>query len=222
MKLYAIGDVHGCFLTLEALLAEIYLDIGSDEATIVFLGDYVDRGPRSAQVVDFLANLVDTDKIKYIKLLGNHEEMILDLIEHKDDSWQAYQKSTIESYKALGIGPKDHLAFFKSLKRYWRYGEFCFVHANLPPDKTFAAAVGLPTYRSHDILIWGREYNFFDGKFPDDVFVIHGHTQTPTVMQRFNQISIDTGCCNEKYGNLTGIRIDSRTQFKFFTIKNID
>lgn len=235
MKLYAIGDIHGCYDELISLLSMIDDDIGSDTAKIVFIGDYVDRGPDSALVVDHLNELrvSEVKNIEYIFLKGNHEDMLirgeLDAISMDQSELFYYNggAATIKSYLESNYTLEDHRDFYESLVRYHRHDDFFFVHAGLAPSKTLELALEHNfSWLDDDPCLWMREWNNYDGEFPENVFVVHGHTPVKQVEFKKNQINIDTGCVfgrpwSEDYGQLTAVRLDGRTQesIKIFQVK---
>lgn len=222
-KLYTVGDVHGCYNELQELMDLVLEDIGNDPAKIVFLGDYVDRGPDSAKVVDYLDSLrlSGPEGIDFVFLKGNHEDMLIKAVFEsptRDDLDMYYLNggwATEESYKDNNFIYHDHKEFYYSLERYHRHGDFFFVHAGLSPAKTMDAALNNFVF-DMDSLLWAREWNDHDGEFPENVFVIHGHTPVPEVKILKNQINIDTGCVfgkpySEQYKKLTAVRLDGRT-----------
>lgn len=224
IKLYAVGDIHGCFDELNELMELIIEDIGEDDAKVVFLGDYIDRGPSSALVVDSLNQLrIDgLPGIEFVFLKGNHEDMLMKAVfesASKEDVGNFYWNGgfqTEESYKSSNFIFSDHKEFYYSLDRYHRHGDFFFVHAGLSPAQTMGKALNNYVY-DYDALIWAREWNDHDGEFPENVFVVHGHTPVPDVKFLKNQINIDTGCVygkpySEEYSKLTAVRLDGRTK----------
>ncbi len=141
---FAIGDIHGCITALTTLLD--YVVPGSDD-TIVALGDYVDRGPDSAAVIEFLISLGKSNRL--VALRGNHELMMLDSRE-KDSwfrAWLSYGgRETLQSYSldiddAASIGriPESHLDFLENrLLPYHECESHLFVHAHAEEDKLLA------------------------------------------------------------------------------------
>src|SRR5215217_38439 len=131
-KLYAVGDIHGCFDELDELFGLLLYDIGKDKAKIVFLGDYVDRGPKSALVVDFLDRVRKTKlpNIEVVFLKGNHEDMLMKAIFEsptRDDLDMYYLNGgfqTEQSYQDNNFIYADHKEFYYSLERYHRHGDF--------------------------------------------------------------------------------------------------
>jgi len=223
-KLYAVGDIHGCFDELKELMKLVFFDIDNDQAKIIFLGDYVDRGPDSAKVVDYLDDLREhgAKGVEFIFLKGNHEDMLIQGVLNKSNRDQAEMfyynggTATLESYKDNNLIFEDHREFYESLERYHRHGQFFFVHAGLAPLPTIEEAVK-ETFWGDDPLLWDRLYVNYNGEFPENVFVIHGHTPVPEVTFNKNQINIDTGCVfgkihSERYGQLTAVRLDGTTE----------
>lgn len=135
-RLIAIGDVHGCRAALEGLL-EVVAPRPSDR--IVFLGDYIDRGPDSRGVIDAVLDL--SEHFDVVTLMGNHEEMMLNVIDHKSPLawWFMYGgRETIESYDTsldLAAVPPAHVAFLRGLLPYHEEPKHFFVHANYVPDE---------------------------------------------------------------------------------------
>ncbi len=225
MRLYAIGDIHGQYAELRELLAMIDADRGlspGEPAKIVFLGDYVDRGPDSARVVAHVKDLVeDSDsRIRHVALKGNHEDMLVMSVTMQGAGaagfgFFGFDHLTRLSYKAAGMDLAEHLPFLEALPLYHRHGEFVFVHAGLNPDKA------LSEHTPEDFL-WNRDFNAYGGAYRDNVFVIHGHTPVQRPELSANQLNIDTGSVFFRYYSrsydygLTAVRIDDRDQFKFF------
>ncbi len=201
-RIYAIGDIHGRFDKLMALLDKIVIDFESD--TVVFLGDYIDRGPNSFEVVDYLVKL----KKKYpqiIFLKGNHEDMLENYLSGKDRMTYLINggQQTLDSYLSRPrqpdepLIPADHLAFYKSLLLYYETDQYIFVHAGLNKH------VPLEEQKLEDLL-WIRG-KFIQTKYDFGKLVVFGHTPLPEPLLQPNKIGIDTGAV---YGNkLTCIRL---------------
>ncbi|MBW1775980.1 MAG: serine/threonine protein phosphatase [Deltaproteobacteria bacterium] len=201
-KIFAVGDIHGCADKLSALVDKIDLDPVRD--LLVFIGDYVDRGPASYEVVDFLIDLKTRVKnVVFIK--GNHEDMLLKYLSGHDRFTYLMNggQSTLDSYlkrKAPGMRhpiPKSHLAFYDSLILYHETPEFLFVHAGIRKQ--------IPLERQDtDDLLWIRS-EFIKSDYDFKKRVVFGHTpfRQPLVMP--NKIGIDTGAV---YGNkLTCVKL---------------
>lgn len=132
----AVGDIHGCSVALATLLDAIRptpLD------TLVFLGDFIDRGPDSRGVIEQVIRLADHCQV--VPLLGNHEEMLLAALEGKDDLryWLKFGgRETLDSYRAgddVKKMPAEHIRFIKSCRNYHETVGHFFVHAYYDPDR---------------------------------------------------------------------------------------
>ncbi len=221
--LYAIGDIHGRADLLADMLAQIETDAQAsseiDRRTLVFLGDYVDRGPDNWGVVEMLlGGLPQGFEAHFLK--GNHEAILLDflddatLLEHwlmngGEPTLASYGVATErlnrfrappESWrKAFAEAlPETHLRFFKSLKLSVSFGDYLFVHAGIRPDVPLAAQVEAD-------LIWIRS-PFLDCAEPFGKIVVHGHTPGKEPVTRSNRIGIDTGAVFTD--RLTALRLE--------------
>ena len=189
-KIFAIGDIHGCRSYLEELIAKIKIDPHEDR--IVFIGDYVDRGPDVRGVVELILSL--KHQYKLICLIGNHERLLLDYYDYgyNRDLWLANGGiQTIDTYGTTSNGkklaiPRDHLKFFRSLQPYYETEDTIFVHAGLKP--------GVPLIEQNMIdLVWIRE-DFIHSSHDFGKRVIFGHTPQPgePYIDPY-KIGIDTG-----------------------------
>ncbi len=191
-RIFAIGDIHGCNQELTKLLSILDADPTTD--TIVFLGDYIDRGPDSRGVIDTILDF-KRDFPDTICLKGNHEDMFLDsyLYERNIDLYMFNQGiTTIESYGASIVDfprikflPKEHLDFFNSLRLFYETDDYIFVHAGLRPH------IRLEEQSSEDLL-WIRE-EFLNSRFDFGKLVVFGHTPLSRPLIQKNKIGIDTG-----------------------------
>jgi len=190
-RIFAFGDIHGHLTKLESLLSRIPFDQAQDK--LVFLGDYIDRGPHSKEVVERLIALKGS-RAKTVFLRGNHEEMLL--TEYLTGRFPELYRlngggATLRSYGLDQIPPTQarlpasHQAFFESLLLYHREGGCIFVHAGLKP--------GLPLEKqaAHDLL-WVRE-EFFWRKRDWPETIVFGHTPFAKPFQQGRLIGIDTG-----------------------------
>jgi|UniRef100_A0A7C3SK59 serine/threonine protein phosphatase 1 len=203
--IFAIGDIHGCLDHLERLLEAVNPDLHRHR--LVFIGDYIDRGPNSKGVVDFIIRLKKLYPAENIICLkGNHEAMFLDFLNGIEPELFLFNggRSTLREYwgehwyrlKKLRL-PAEHKEFYLNLKKYYETPDYIFVHGGLKPG------VPLEEQKEEDLL-WIR--GEFIASFEDfGKRVIFGHTpmRYPLVMP--NKIGIDTGCV---YGNfLTCLRL---------------
>lgn len=221
MFVAAIGDIHGRADLLEALWPRIQaLAQKSDcrHRVLVFLGDYVDRGPDSARVVSRI--VAGFDGFETICLKGNHEEVLLQFLSDPSvgPTWESFGGTpTLQSYGvahapdsnwlqtrasfAMAL-PETHLAFFKNLRLHHVIGDYLFVHAGVRPH------VPLENQTERDLL-WIRE-QFLESDASFGHIVVHGHTPTHAPVERANRIGIDTGAVFT--GNLTALILEGRTR----------
>jgi serine/threonine protein phosphatase 1 len=217
-KIIAIGDVHGCLQTLKALWKKLepYSDLPH-----LFIGDYIDRGPDSKGVVDFLMR-VKSDR-KCIFLRGNHEQMLLDALEQGDSyNWMLNGgESTLKSYGEDVLVkdiPQEHLQFYRDTQLFYETDDYFFVHAGAPPYQTLQESK--ESERALDFFLWGRDHlNVFDT--PWEKTVVFGHTPRPYPIKKKNMVGIDTGCVYNKigYGKLTAVLLP---EMKFIQQVSLD
>lgn len=192
-RTFAIGDIHGCLDQLEDLVDRI--DPGKDDL-LIFLGDYIDRGPSSLGVVDFMINLAAS--IPCVFLRGNHEHMFLEFLEFGANKALYFANggmNTVQSY--LGPEPflshsqvvqkisEEHRDFYAGLKWYYEDRNHIYVHAGIRP--------GVPMYnQDRQDLIWIRDEFIFS---PTEMKkkVIFGHTPFARPLIKEDKIGIDTG-----------------------------
>jgi len=187
-KIFAIGDIHGCLEELIKLVEKIPI---SSADTLVFLGDYIDRGPSSKGVIQYLIEL--SREYNSIFLRGNHEDMMLKALVPNagwDEEGLWAMNGGVATIKSYGedkcLIPKSHIEFIKSTILYHETENSIFVHAGANP------AIPLD---SHDpeYLMWVRE-PFIEDDSKWDKKVIFGHTPQRTPLILNNKIGIDTGC----------------------------
>jgi serine/threonine protein phosphatase 1 len=190
-RLFCIGDVHGCADELEALIAKLPLNADS---TVVFLGDYIDRGPRTSQVVELVLTLSTTCRV--VPLIGNHEELFLGFLENPaSDQGMSFiyngGGATLASYAGANAKydvPERHMAFFRNLQLFYETPDFFFVHAGVP-DLPLSEL----TPENRRDLLWLRD-SFLESDYRWSKVIIHGHTRVDEVTIRPNRINLDTGC----------------------------
>lgn len=222
MRIYAVGDIHGCHDLMAEMHRRIMAEIMADRPKdwrIIYLGDYVDRGPCSRQVIDFLAHATQTDP-RVIALAGNHDIGFLSFLSEPraECMFAAYGgEATARSYGVtidfhppgvLARGhaalqeamPHHHMKFLHSLKLSATFGDFFFAHAGIKP--------GIPLdAQSPGDLVWIREqFLGFGGLHPK--IVVHGHTPVFSAEILPNRINLDTGAFHS--GRLTAMAFEGR------------
>ena len=205
MRLYAIGDVHGCTDQLRELHERIATDLDArpvDDWRIIHLGDYVDRGLDSRGTIDFLIERQAEDR-RVLCLRGNHEKMFAKGLEggRMRELWLRFGgDTTLQSYgvplrdflrsygaerSAEEIIPDAHQIFLKSLPDEFQAGDYFFVHAGIDPE--------LPLDEQNvEAKLWIRA-PFLESDQEFEAVIIHGHTPGSEVAVRANRIGIDTG-----------------------------
>lgn len=188
---YAIGDAHGCLDKLKSLIAACRQHAGGDEMLLVFLGDYIDRGPESAGVVRYMLSLQADAPHHVIALKGNHEAWALAVLDGvlPAAGWlDNGGAATLSSYGASDVAelPKAHLDWMRSLPLTYDDGRRLFVHAGVNPRKP------LDAQDDHD-LIWIRE-PFLGANRDYGRLIVHGHTPLETGKPdlRPNRLNLDT------------------------------
>jgi serine/threonine protein phosphatase 1 len=192
LRVYAIGDIHGCDSMLERLHDLIALDWAAApaaRAVVVHLGDFVDRGAQGAAVLERVAGPPPIGGAESVSLRGNHEVMMLDALapDATPDAhslWLANGgTATLESFPD-GV-PGHVLDWLRALPLRWQAGNYLFVHAGIDPRKALDA-------QTEADLLWIRE-PFLSWSGPLGVVVVHGHTPVPKPQLWDNRIGIDTG-----------------------------
>jgi serine/threonine protein phosphatase 1 len=201
-----IGDIHGCAAELKTLLNKLPL---TPESTVVFLGDYIDRGPDSRQVVETILTLRGYCTV--VTLLGNHEEMFLNFLKDRRSAAAGLfiyngGGSTLASYadeRGRYDIPELHIQFFRSLLLSYRAPGFFFVHAGVPD-------VDLESFdenRHRRDLLWIRK-PFLQSRYRWSRLIVHGHSPVKQVEQHERRINMDTGCVYNRV--LSAIELPSR------------
>ena len=208
-RTYALSDIHGHLDKLVALVARCRSDAGDDEAKFVFMGDYIDRGPDSRGVVEYLIDLQRRQSGDVVCLCGNHEDLALSAIDDPDeiDQWVATNSgdTTLRSYGVAAPSdlPARHVDWMRALGTHHDDGRRFFVHAGIDPSRP------LDRQDRHDLL-WMRE-PFLSDPRDHGRFIVHGHTPLrggqPDL--RANRVNIDTGAGAR--GPLTAAIFDDRT-----------
>jgi serine/threonine protein phosphatase 1 len=188
---YAIGDIHGSLDKLKSLIAACEEDASGREMILLFLGDYIDRGPESAGVVRFVLSLQQEMPERIIALKGNHEAWALAILDGEVPvaSWLLNGgATTLESY---GVGdvedlPRAHLDWMRSLRLTYDDGRRFFVHAGVDPQRPLDG-------QEESALLWIRE-PFLDDERDYGRLVVHGHTPLASGQPdlRSNRLNLDT------------------------------
>jgi len=217
MGRFVIGDIHGCDEEIRHLIDALPLSSGD---RVVFLGDYIDRGPNSNAVVSYLIELQkQLSAIEFIFLKGNHEDMLLAYLglngQHGDMFVLNGGAATFASYglrqtkpsmdDALAAIPNEHMAFFQNLQNYCIMDPFLCVHAGIEPSKALADQTG-------DELFWIR-HRFIFSSHALPYTVLFGHTPQHGVLYDLPyKIGLDTGLV---YGNmLTCLEVDAKNIYQ--------
>lgn len=209
-RTYAVGDIHGWLSKLRSIVAQCEADARGGPMTFVFIGDYIDRGPDSSGVVEFLRALQARMGSSAICLTGNHESLVLDALESAEGEEHWLMNGGHTTLASYGISraralPAPHLAWFRALKLRHDDGRRLFVHAGINPERPLDAQV------RHD-LVWIRE-PFLSDRRDHGRLVVHGHTPLRNGVPdlRPNRLNIDTGAA---YGNplTAAIFIDDETR----------
>jgi serine/threonine protein phosphatase 1 len=225
---YAVGDIHGRLDLLRTMDARIVSDIASNRQrspVICYLGDYIDRGPHSAQVVDYLASS-HSDGIRRIYLKGNHEQRMLEFFDDpagKGPGWIGFGgREAFESYgisapknpddpmfdwgalrdRLMAAVAPEHIEFLKGLRLAFSWNQYLFVHAGLNPERD------IDQQEEHD-LMWIRA-PFLSSSRDWGFTVVHGHVIVPEPEFRSNRIGIDTGAYQS--GCLSCLAVDQDSQ----------
>jgi serine/threonine protein phosphatase 1 len=224
-RIYAVGDIHGRYDLLKTALGQIASDCADDAAPrqpmLVLLGDYIDRGPDSAKVLQALVWLRRRGEFALRLLKGNHEQALLAFVEDPGGAadWLGFGGAeTLASYGVTppppGCGaaalaqardalldqmPAAHLQLLEDLEAMVLVGDYAFVHAGVRPDRPLSA-------QTESDLLWIRR-GFVDAPGPFERMIVHGHTwlsEQPQVTE--HRIGLDTGAYAT--GVLTVARLD--------------
>lgn len=212
MGLVAIGDIHGCRRSLQALLKK--LNPGANDH-LVFIGDYVDRGPDSRGVIEDLIELGKDVECTFLR--GNHEALLLAYVDQGEFETFLHNggHQTLNSY-GMDVGnlyfPDTHMQFIRQTKMYLETEDAVFVHAGLRPGLTVAENLA----RGDEMIyLWERSHiRCSNDELAWEKTVICGHTPVARPINLPKLINIDTGCVfgprRPEFGTLTAVRYPSR------------
>jgi serine/threonine protein phosphatase 1 len=226
-----IGDIHGCYQTLKKLIETQVVPDRTD--SIYFVGDLIDRGPRSREVLDYIIDMKWKGHSVFC-VKGNHEDLFLKafydeeyLLAWFQNGAEATLKSfdvpaaVLNDFEGLRLVPERYIQFLAGMPLYYDLDDFIIVHAGLNLTST-------DYFEDTHAMLWAREIKGLN-LLKENRFIIHGHTPMPLVTIKPNllrndsrNLNIDAGCVYKDlpgYGMLTAIELDSR---KLFVQKNID
>jgi serine/threonine protein phosphatase 1 len=224
---YAVGDIHGRYDLLKAALRKIAVDCedegGGRLPMLILLGDYIDRGPDSAKVLQALVWLSRRGEFALHLLKGNHEQGLLGFLEEPERRADWLQFGGAETLASYGVAPPpvgaepmalvrgrdalldqlpaSHLQLLQELEPMVVLGDYAFVHAGVRPDRPLAD-------QAESDLLWIRR-GFVDAPGPFERVIVHGHTwlgEQPQVTE--HRIGLDTGAYAT--GVLTVARLDEK------------
>lgn len=236
-RLIAIGDIHGCLHPLRSLLEEKVLPTPDD--TLVFLGDYIDRGPHSKGVLDYLIGL-QQQGYATVFLRGNHEQTLLDALDAEKNlkkglfskpknplfiNWlEGFGgRQTLDSYGLPDLKnfPKEHEDWLRSLQLYHQADSYYFVHAGF-------------NFAENDILtdthamLWIREFDY-DAKKTGGRKVVHGHVPVQLdflkeclSLPHLGFIPLDTGCVYKQRPGMAYLSALDVTNGVLYSVKNLE
>ncbi|MDA9996861.1 metallophosphoesterase [Candidatus Pelagibacter sp.] len=234
MNIFAIGDIHGCLNELTSLHKKILthdkFDVKND--LIIYLGDYIDRGKNSKEVINQILKLKN-NKIKTVNLMGNHDDFMIDFLfnnKNNIENWLNFGlDQTLRSYgievvdfikdgfgddiidqlrnTLLSTMSEEHVNFFKDLELSFSSENYLFVHAGIDPKKT------LEDQTKEDFL-WSRSKSFFDKDFKAQKIIVHGHTPEENIINNPHRINIDTGCYFS--GKLSSVCLSDHNDSRLF------
>ncbi len=217
-RVYAVGDIHGCLEQLLALQEAIQEDAAASEAkrkVVVYLGDYLDRGPDCRGVI---RQLIEQPLAGFesVHLMGNHEQFLLDFLRKSEVMRIWLLNGGDETLRSFGVNPfvggaeglqaalrealtKAELKFLRGLRMSHGEGDYHFVHAGVRPG------VPIDQQDPHDLL-WIRD-EFLGSKEDFGKVVVHGHSPRKAPEERANRIGVDTGAVYG--GQLTAVALEA-------------
>ena len=212
-RLFTIGDIHGCFDSFIELVENKIQLQKSDK--LILLGDYIDRGNKSKEVVDFIIELQE-EGYDIVPLMGNHEALLLDAFESEKNISIWIQNGGNETLKSFEISSvKDieskYFKYFKDLKYYYAFEGYLFVHAGFNDN-------ALNPFTDYYSMLWKCKESYTNPLLANKT-IIHGHNPISIskceerVLSKLDVINIDTGCVyndKEGFGRLTAY--DCNTQ----------
>lgn len=223
-RIYAIGDIHGrfdlAFRLLEAIRNELRVLTSPIEAMVITLGDLIDRGPQSRQVVELMHLMRDDPLFRFQALKGNHEAMFLATLDGQGTMWNEWLDfGGSETLLSYGIEaprtksprllrqsvarqiPVEDILFLQGLPSAISVGDYFFCHAGARPG------VPLAQQNENDLLWIRRGFSDIDHGF--EKIIVHGHTPVPVAEIRRHRINIDTGAYES--GRLSAVVLEGKS-----------
>jgi serine/threonine protein phosphatase 1 len=227
-RIYAIGDIHGRFDLLMKLMNIICEDAlaraDHRQTCFIFMGDYIDRGEETAEVLETLNRMAEFRSKHIVFLRGNHEAALQHFLESPADAAEWLDFGGLQTLLSFGIKPPRFGAGHKDLERVrdelasrvsdfgpllgalvnvYRSGNVVFAHAGIDPATPLED-------QSEDTLIWGHPRGLVDQPIKG-IGVVHGHYDDASAVSRPGRICVDTGAYYS--GILTAVRLDDETAF---------
>ena len=213
-RIIAIGDVHGCLFALKKLIKKIKPEA---EDQFLFLGDLIDRGNHSKEVIDYLIKLSSLYSCHF--LMGNHELMYLEYLENRNNSneWLCNGgEATLQSYNSRDGRdlPQDHLLFFRNCQLFIETENYLFTHGGLDPELSVRDNF---RYYKPEEFCWQRVHmqsSFLErNSYKWEKTVVCAHTPVPVPIMLEQLVAIDTGCVYREVphlGKLTAVILPER------------
>lgn len=226
-----IGDIHGCHRTLKKLIESVVKPEKDD--ALYFVGDLIDRGPRSREVLDYLIDL-KWKGFNIFPIKGNHEDLFVKAFSDEEFLMAWFQNGAEETlksfdvpdnklndYEGLRLIPERYITFLSNMPYYYNLDDYIIVHAGLN--------LASPDYLNDtNAMLWSREVKGMN-LLNSTTCVVHGHTPMPIVTIKPNltrkdsrNLNVDAGCVYKDlpgYGILAALELDSR---KVHVQENID
>ena len=227
-RVYAVGDVHGRLDLFRQLLNQVEADARSQAnrpSRIILLGDLIDRGPQSSQMLEFARAMQLQNRGRVVVLCGNHEDMLIASADGNADAQRLWLANggdaTLKSYGLdlpafIRLSPEERgralrdavgletLRWLKALPSAYRTAEYFFCHAGVRPG------IALDEQRREDLLWIRRE--FLESSDSHGAVIVHGHSETQEVEVRPNRINVDTSAYRS--GELTAVGLQG--PYKWF------
>ncbi len=213
-RLFAISDIHGCFRPFYELVVKV-IELKKDDR-LILLGDYIDRGPQSKEVIDFIIDL-KKNGFDVTPLTGNHEQMMIESYFDPDVLPLWFLNHGLETLDSFGVQDvreidKEYIKFISELEFYHETGNILFVHAGFNDEDS-------DPFIDRHTMIWECRFSYQNPVLSGKT-IIHGHRPKTIdyvknlIAEKSPVIPIDTGCVYEKepgYGNLSALEINSMT-----------